>query len=360
MKTKFSVLLIAVLLVTLAPASRAFAGPCGFDGDEDTCHYRPRPVRPVHVELPHTEVPEDDSTVPFTVAQVVTASVQVYAHPADFYANYPAVRDLGAGYLWVSIVDETEFNGEAWYRINIEPDEYVRADQLAVMRPSRFQGVVLPEQPASAFAFVLTWIQPSLTPGGEANPNAEPLVRYGTVTLYETQVLNDEKWYKIGENQWVSQKVLGVVTVDPAPEGVGPDDRWIEVDLFEQTLAAYEGRRMVYATVVSSGLKQWSTDPGLFRIWAKLEKGKMSGREGKPDYYYLEDVPWIMYFNKDTALHGAYWHDRFGYPHSHGCVNLSPLDALWLFNWTSPAYIEGSEVTYPNDANPGTWVWVHE
>ena len=92
----------------------------------------------------------------------------------------------------------------------------------------------------------------------------------------------------------------------------------------------------------------------------KLEKNKMSGREGKADYYYLEDVPWIMYFNKDMALHGAYWHDRFGYQHSHGCVNLSPLDAKWLFDWTSPAYVEGEEVVYPSEAEPGTWVWVHE
>ncbi len=236
----------------------------------------------------------------------------------------------------------------------------MRADQLAFMQPSRFQGVVLPEQPGAPFAFVLTWLQPSSSPDGAPNADAPALSRYDVVTIFESQLISDTTWYRVGDAQWIPQTAVGVVTADPRPEGVGPDDRWIEVDLFEQTLAAYEGSRMVYATLVSSGLKQWPTDPGLFRIWAKLERHAMSGRDGKPDYYSLEDVPWIMYFNNDTALHGAYWHDRFGYPHSHGCVNLAPLDALWLFNWTSPAWVDGAGAVYPDEANPGTWVWVHE
>jgi lipoprotein-anchoring transpeptidase ErfK/SrfK len=105
------------------------------------------------------------------------------------------------------------------------------------------------------------------------------------------------------------------------------------VNLFEQTLAAYVGDRMVYATLVSSGLPGWNTPPGLFQVWQKVKAGKMSGAENRPDYYFLEDVPWSLYFNQDVALHGAYWHNSFGYKHSHGCVNLAPLDAKWLFEW---------------------------
>jgi lipoprotein-anchoring transpeptidase ErfK/SrfK len=84
----------------------------------------------------------------------------------------------------------------------------------------------------------------------------------------------------------------------------------------------------------------------------------MSGREGFPDYYFLQDVPWIMYFSGDVALHGAYWHDRFGAPHSHGCVNLSPKDAQWLFNWTAPT-AGPYNWTLPKPEDQGTWVWVH-
>ena len=100
---------------------------------------------------------------------------------------------------------------------------------------------------------------------------------------------------------------------------------------------------MVYATLVSSGLRGWDTPPGLFRVWFKIKSGKMSGGYNRPDYYFLEDVLWTMYFNRDIALHTAYWHDGFGYRHSHGCVNLAALDARWLFDW----------------ALEDLWVWVH-
>jgi len=84
----------------------------------------------------------------------------------------------------------------------------------------------------------------------------------------------------------------------------------------------------------------------------------MSGRSGYPDYYFLEDVPWTMYFNRDFALHAAYWHDGFGFQHSHGCVNLSPQDARWLFEWTAPTDQTGWTRATPD--KPGTWVWVHQ
>jgi lipoprotein-anchoring transpeptidase ErfK/SrfK len=124
---------------------------------------------------------------------------------------------------------------------------------------------------------------------------------------------------------------------------VAPGAAWVEVNLFEQTLAVYVGDRMVYATLVSSGLPGWDTPPGLSQVWLKVAIGKMSGGYNRPDYYFLEDVRWTMYFNQDIGLHTAYWHDGFGYKHSHGCVNLAPLDAKWLFEW----------------APEGLWVWVH-
>ena len=107
------------------------------------------------------------------------------------------------------------------------------------------------------------------------------------------------------------------------------------MNLYEQSLAAYEDGQMVYATLVSSGLNRWPTRPGSFRIYDKLTLDHMSGafESDKSDYYSLEDVPWVMYFDGERALHGAYWHDGFGYKRSHGCVNLSPSDAYWLYQW---------------------------
>lgn len=317
----------------------------------------PRPAGVAAATLPAGPEPSDP-LVPFTYAHVVTSNVPVYASPQDAAAGLPPVRTLGAGYLWVSVGKSVNYNGETWVQIN--RDEYVRAGALAVVRPSSFHGVVLTEQPPRPFAWILTAVQPSQTAGGPPNPDAPKLKRYDMVIISDTKQLDNGKWYQIAPDQWINEKLVGKVSVSPRPEGVGPTEKWIEVNLFEQTLAAYEGDRMVYATLVSTGLPQWATPEGLTRIWIKLHIAKMSGADGRPDYYFLEDVPWIMYFNQAAGLHGAYWHDRFGYPHSHGCVNLAPRDARWLFDWTTPSVPEGQNAMLPTDTDPGTWVWVHK
>ena len=300
-----------------------------------------------------------DPILPLAYAYVVTNNVPVYAHPSQAAAGLPPIRSLGAGYLWVSLAspDPIYQDGQAWYLINA--NEYVRADHLAIYRPSAFQGVALPAQPDKPFAWMVFSAQVSAAPGDAPAQDAPLLSRYTPVTIYEEQQVGDWMWYRVGENQWVEQRNVGMVKPSARPEGVGPAEKWIEVNLFEQTLAAYEGDRMVYATLVSSGLPWWKTETGLFRIWTKVKMSKMSGRDGYPDYYHLEDVPWTMYFYNSFALHAAYWHDRFGFPHSHGCVNLAPKDAKWLFDWTTPTTGPYSW-TMPNDSNPGTWVWVHD
>jgi lipoprotein-anchoring transpeptidase ErfK/SrfK len=118
----------------------------------------------------------------------------------------------------------------------------------------------------------------------------------------------------------------------PRPPGVGAAERWINVNLTTQTLVAYEGDNPVFTTLVSSGLFQWPTVTGQYRTYMKYESQTMNGYLLGYDYY-LTDVPYVMYFFEDYAIHGAYWHNNFGTPMSHGCVNVSPTDAGWLFNW---------------------------
>ncbi|MBC7225930.1 MAG: L,D-transpeptidase family protein [Thermoflexales bacterium] len=113
----------------------------------------------------------------------------------------------------------------------------------------------------------------------------------------------------------------------PPPAPVN-EDRWIDVDLTRQILTAYEGDVPVRVIVVSTGLPRTPTPTGQFRIWAKLRYDDMYG----PDYY-LPDVPYVMYFYGGYGLHGTYWHNNFGRPMSHGCINLPTPEAEWLFNW---------------------------
>jgi lipoprotein-anchoring transpeptidase ErfK/SrfK len=143
------------------------------------------------------------------------------------------------------------------------------------------------------------------------------------------------EWYLVAPGQWVQQIRVAKVAPIRRPDGIGPNDRWVAVDLYEQTAVAYQGDKMVFATLVSSGLPQWSTEEGLFQIYERHESARMSGAEGQKDFYFIEEVPWVMYFDGDISLHGTYWHDRFGYRQSHGCINLSIMDAWWLYQWTS-------------------------
>lgn len=117
----------------------------------------------------------------------------------------------------------------------------------------------------------------------------------------------------------------GGSTPNPASSG-----RWIDVDLSAQRLVAYEGNRAVFSAAVSTGLPRTPTVQGRFRIYVKLRSTTMAGPG-----YRLPGVPYTMYFYKGYGLHGTYWHNNFGHPMSHGCVNLRTSDAQWLFNWAS-------------------------
>jgi lipoprotein-anchoring transpeptidase ErfK/SrfK len=118
----------------------------------------------------------------------------------------------------------------------------------------------------------------------------------------------------------------------PMPSLASPDEiiegRWIDVDLSEQRLTAYEASVPVRTTLVSTGLPSTPTPVGQFRIWIKFRYDDMAGSD-----YYIEDVPYVMYFHEGYGLHGVTWHANFGHPMSHGCVNLPTSEAEWLFNW---------------------------
>ena len=108
------------------------------------------------------------------------------------------------------------------------------------------------------------------------------------------------------------------------------DERWIEINLSRQRLIAWEGGSPVYAVIVSTGKRSTPTRPGIFAIQTKHRRARMRGRD-----YDISNVPHTMYYQGSYAIHGASWHRRFGTPVSHGCVNVAPNHAQWLFNWAS-------------------------
>lgn len=138
-------------------------------------------------------------------------------------------------------------------------------------------------------------------------------------------------------------------------------EKHIYVDLTNQKLTAYEGEKLMFDFPVSTG--KWGRTPtGDFKIWSKLLYTRMEGGSGS-DYYNLPNVPHTMFFYNDKvakskgfALHGAYWHNNFGYPMSHGCVNIRPEDAANLFEWANP--VSDKKITQATMDNPGTAITI--
>jgi lipoprotein-anchoring transpeptidase ErfK/SrfK len=297
--------------------------------------------------------------LPFRYAYVGGTQAAVYSTPGD-PTQTVAVRHFPPASVWVSIKDQVEVDGRVWYRIGEE--EYVLASDVLLASPSPFRGVLVGQTYDPPLGFVVAdTLNVRASAGVTADdPPLTTLPRYTVVKVEGQLTADDGVWYQIGPGEYAHSAYVRVVTMTPRPSEVSPDDKWIAVNLAEQTLAAYEGDRMVFATLVSTGLPWWRTPEGLFRLWAKLKVGKMSGGNLEDgNHYYLQDVPWIMYFDRGYGLHAAYWHDSFGHPRSRGCVNLSPGDAQWIFDWTSPPLAEGQQMLLSTEDNPGTWVYVH-
>jgi len=158
--------------------------------------------------------------------------------------------------------------------------------------------------------------------------------RYGTTVqaLARANGLRNHNLIYVGQRLVIPGARRSPVSPAPQPESRSPASagKWIDVDLSTQTLVAYEGDRAVHSCRVSTGLARTPTPTGRFRIQSKFLARTMSG----PGYRY-PNVPHVMFFYRGYSLHGTYWHNNFGHPMSHGCVNLPQADAAWLYDWAS-------------------------
>jgi lipoprotein-anchoring transpeptidase ErfK/SrfK len=166
------------------------------------------------------------------------------------------------------------------------------------------------EEPTSA---------PTEIPAEAASPTPEVTETPGTMAM---EIVADTP-----TSEYVAPKSSAPL---PAVAKSGNGTRWIDVDLTNQRVYAYEGDVIVNSFIVSTGTWLTPTVTGQYKIYVKYRSTKMSGPG-----YYLPDVPYVMYFYKGYGLHGTYWHNNFGTPMSHGCVNLKTDDAGWLYNWAS-------------------------
>ncbi len=208
--------------------------------------------------------------------------------------------------------------------------------------PGAHVEIVKPTATASPTATFLPSATATLVPSPTATHTPTPLPPASetptpSATLLPTETATPADLASTQEPSSETPAVAGLVYVTPdTPAPALPSyspaggERWIDIDLSAQRLYAYEGDTVVASFVVSTGTAQYPTVTGRFRIYVKYVSANMSGPG-----YYLPNVPYTMYFYQGYGIHGTYWHNNFGTPMSHGCVNMRTGDAAWLFDWAS-------------------------
>ncbi len=204
---------------------------------------------------------------------------------------------------------------------------------------------------------------------GKAFRRGDRLERFASFALTgETRLVDKQRYHETSSGFWLREG--DSTTTDPGarPSPVAADEKWIDVNLTKMTLMAFVGDKPVYAALISPGkrssqkARDHRTKTGVFRIREKHIATTMDG-DGSTSGdlpYSIMDVPYVQYYDGSYALHAAFWHSNFGREQSHGCVNLAPLDAKWLFYWTEPNIPRGWHGVWGSDKRRGTTVAIHE
>jgi hypothetical protein len=309
--------------------------PLGF-----ICSTETRPTaKPATTESVVELVP--DSPLPFRYAMVLVeegSTVPMWASVADLHDHAEPERQLGRGDT-IALRPELEVVDGVKYYVTIDGKVVPVQGSHLIENYSQWQGVVLDDSTHLPFG----WVTPDKAtvydaPGGS---KVDQVLRRERLDILEDQTIGKTRWVRVGEARWLKAGSLNEVRKIDRPSGTGEHAQWFDVDLGEQVVVAYRNAKPVYATLTSSGREPNHTPRGNYPIWGKVSSITMKSQDYDDVQYYVNHVPWVMFFQAHNALHGAYWHDRFGSTKSHGCANLAPRDAKYLFDWLEPALPPG-------------------
>lgn len=298
--------------------------------------------------------------LPFTYAYVRADGVPLYAGYADIDAGIPT-RPLTKG-MSVVVARSLEYDGYEWIQTRdgaFIPKSGIRyGGQGSAFAGVEFSGDDSYHGPSFAWTHGVkgTRVRTAPSPKAEIVQTLPLRTRVPLLERADSQDGGGEVFWRVGEGQWIDASVLNEVHLIEPPadvlagwrsEHVG-NDQWVDVDLGEQVLVAYRGHQAMFATMISSG-RSHATPRGNYPMWAKVASTTMANQAYEDKPYMVQGVPWVVLFQGHNALHGAYWHDKFGNKKSHGCVNLAPLDARWVFEWVGPSLPVGWTGYLPSD-----------
>ncbi len=244
--------------------------------------------------------------------------------------------------------------------------DLIPMDRTKLVVPSELSGVVLgPTEELPVAVVTGHWVTKYERADNGALRSAGAYPRRTLLKLTGEKLRDGATYWQTADEHFVAEVGLRIISPrEQFPSVATGSRKWIDISISHQTLVAYEGTKPVFVTLVSTGLgglgdpeKVPATIQGTFMVHAKHVSSTMNGEEDKSDSFNLLDVPFVQYFHKGFALHAAYWHDDFGRWRSHGCVNLAPRDAAWLFEWTDPHVPEGWHAVINKDR--GSVVHIH-
>ncbi len=263
-------------------------------------------------------------TMKFQYARVTNPKARVYISLEDAEANTSNFGTL-PNYpdVYVACATSQTRGADTFYLTN---DGWMKAADLQLVTPSTFSGILITRPVTFRFGWVLAGTQ-------SVNAAGAPVQTYQRYqVVHEVPAVAQKPGYiAIGADEWLPETALALI--NPAvPAEAGQFCRFIYVDLASQTMSVYDHCKLVFATLISSGENSWTFE-GSFTIQNKLPVDLLQAPAESTSRYYLEGVQNIMYYSGNFGFHAAYWHDSFGAPASHGCINLSPTDAKWLYDW---------------------------
>lgn len=288
------------------------------------------------------------------------------------------------GSITVRQYDEVTVGGKQYWKVSKRDNEYVLRSAISQHKPSLYNGARFSDDTglSAPIAFVYprasgyrtAYTLRKASGGGIARalPARTPisiletaLDKKGNPTAYRIAVPSTAPGPSPGSppiepgQEWIRANDVRIFSPASPPAQLGKGERWIDIDLDTQILVAYEGDLPVYATMVSSGKKDTPTTTGIYRMWVKESESDMKNLKSE-DPYSVATVPWTQFFypDEDLAIHTAYWHDGFGAVRSHGCVNLAPKDARWLYFWSDPQVPPGWTMAAGVVEAPGSLVRV--
>jgi len=283
---------------------------------------------PVTTPLPgwyHT-LPASRDNLLFQYALVSDPQAKVYNSLQDALKDSSHFTRLPSAPGYVAYTGVEVLSDQTFYILRY--GKTMRAEDLQPAAYSSFSGILIEEDVDFRFGWVL-----SETVSGDAS--GLPLHTYSRYQLVQESTTDERRsgFIAVGSDEWLPESSLAMV--DPAlpPEAGLYSCRFIYVDLSEQILSAYDDCRPIFATLVSSGQEAGWTRAGEFAVLFKMEYRTTSSDDSAVSPYYLESVPYFMTYFGEFGIHAAYWHDQFGFPVSHGCINLSPADTAWLYAW---------------------------